>query len=540
MNTALRAGVKRRLRLFFSTGAPLPVAIVALVIALAMALPLAYLVLRTASMGFEAVSLLFHARTIQVLVNSAFLALSVTILSAMIAVPLVFLTVRTDIPHRRFWSVTTALPLAIPSYVGSFAIIAAIGPRGSILQNLLAPLGIERLPSIYGWPGAVLALTLFTYPYILLTVRGSLHDLDPAQEEVAQTLGYSRRDTFFHVTLPCLYPAIASGGLLVILYSLSDFGTPSLMRFDSFTRVIYVQYQSSFDRSMAALLSLVLAGLAAGILIMEHRARSKAKYYTIGSGSRRPARVIELGRWRWPALIFCSLVVVLALVMPLGVIIYWLVRGLLMSEPLISSWYLVLNSIYVSGLATFAAVLLALPVAFLAVRFPSPLSSLMERSTYTGFALPGIVVALSLVFFGANYLTPLYQSFAMLIFAYVVLFISQAVGTARTSLLLINPALEEAARSLGCGFWQSLRRVTLPLIRSGLFTGAALVFLSVMKELPATLLLAPTGFRTLATGIFSATDDAFFARAAVPALLLIAVSALSMIVIISQQERQVK
>jgi iron(III) transport system permease protein len=506
-------------------------------------LPFAYLILRAVNLGGDAWDLLTHSRTIQVFLNSAFLALVVTLISAIIAVPIAFLTVRTDLPGKRYWSIATVLPLVIPSYVGSFAIIAALGPKGSIIQNWLAPFGVDRLPSIYGWPGAVISLVLFTYPYIVLSVRASLHSLDPALEEASHSLGYNRRETFLRVTLPHLKPSIIAGSLLVALYTLSDFGTPSLMRFDSFTRAIYVQYQSSFDRSMAAILALLLVLLAVLILLLEYKARGKVKYYSSSTGSRRPPRDIELGRWRWPAVLFCSAVVGLALIMPMGVISYWLLQGISMGEQLMFVWQLSLNSIYVSSLAAFAATAAAIPVCILAVRFPHMLSHLLERSTYIGFALPGIVVALSLVFFGAKYATPLYQSTTMLIFAYVVLFIPQAVGTLRASLLQISPRLEEASRSLGYNLPMTLRRVTVPLARPGLLTGAALVFLTTMKELPATLLLAPTGFNTLATNIWSSTNDAFFARAAAPSLLLVAVSALSMIVILSlerQNDEKVK
>lgn len=519
------------------TRPPLFLLFSALVVAIGMMLPLAYLILRAVSLGGDAWSLLTHPRTIQVFINSAFLALVVTVISAIIAVPIAFLTVRTDLPGKRYWSIATALPLVIPSYVGSFAIIAALGPKGSILQNWLAPFGVDRLPSIYGWPGAVISLVLFTYPYIVLSVRASLHSLDPALEEASHSLGYNRRETFFRVTLPHLKPSIIAGSLLVALYTLSDFGTPSLMRFDSFTRAIYLQYQSSFDRSMAAILALLLVLLAVLLLLLEYKAHGKAKYYSSNTGSRRPPRDVELGRWRWPAAVFCLAVVGLALIMPLGVISYWLFQGMSMGEQLMFVWQLALNSVYVSSLAAFAAIAAAIPVCILAVRFPHMLSHLLERSTYIGFALPGIVVALSLVFFGAKYATPLYQSTAMLIFAYVVLFIPQAVGTIRASLLQISPRLEEAARSLGYTLPMTLRRVTIPLARPGLLTGVALVFLTTMKELPATLLLAPTGFNTLATSIWSSTNDAFFARAAAPSLILVAVSALSMIFILSLEQR---
>lgn len=520
--------------------APILLIVVALIVAATTLLPLAYLTIRTVSVGEEVWGLLFHTRTIQVFFNSVLLAVVVTALSILIAVPLAFITVRTDIPGRRFWSIATALPLAIPSYVGSFVIIAALAPRGSIVQNWLAPLGIERLPSIYGWPGAVLVLTLFTFPYILLTVRASLHGLDPALEEASQSLGYNRFETFVRVTLRHLYPSIAAGGLLVALYTLSDFGTPSLMRFDSFTREIYVQYQSGFDRNLAAVLSLLLAMLAAIVLFVEYKARGKARYYSTSPGSRRRPWTIELKQWRWPALVFCATVVGLALVMPLSVISFWFLRGVSVGESFISIGQLAVNSVLVSGLAALVVIPAAFPVAILAVRYPSVFTNLMERSTYVGFALPGIVVALSLVFFGANFATLFYQTMVMLILAYVVLFIPQAVGTIRSSLLQVNPRLEEAARSLGRGRFATLRLVTVPVVRSGILAGAALLFITTIRELPATLLLAPLGFSTLATRIWSTTEEALFAEAAASSLLLVAISGLFMTIILSHESESEK
>jgi iron(III) transport system permease protein len=200
-------------------------------------------------------------------------------------------------------------------------------------------------------------------------------------------------------------------------------------------------------------------------------------------------------------------------------------RGLAFGESLNPVWQTAANALYVSGLAAGVAVLAALPVAVLSVRFPGRVSSLVERLTYVGFALPAVVLALSLVFFGANYAPALYQTLGLLIFAYVVHFLPQAVGTTRAALLQARPSIEEAARSLGRGPLHVMRTVTIPLARSGIVAGAALVFLTTMKELPATLLLGPTGFGTLATQVWSASSEAFFARAAAPALLLILLSA---------------
>jgi iron(III) transport system permease protein len=331
-----------------------------------------------------------------------------------------------------------------------------------------------------------------------------------------------------------------AGGLLVALYTLSDFGAVSMMRFDTFTRAIYLQYNASFDRSVAAVLSLLLIILTIAILAFEVKMRGKAKYYRSSCGTVRPPQSLPLGRWRTPALFFCSIVTLLGLIIPLGVIFFWLSRGLLAGEAVALGLDVVFNSVVASVSAAAIAALGAIPVAVLAIRFPGRLSLWLERSTYIGYALPGIVIALSLVFFGANYALFLYQTLAMLIFAYVVRFLPQAVGSTNASLLQVSPRLEEAARNLGRNHGQVLTSITVPLIRPGLLTGIALVFLTAMKELPATLLLGPTGFNTMATRIWDYTAQAFFARAAVPALLLVAVSALAIWLILAQEEKRAR
>ncbi len=503
-----------------------------------MLLPLAYLLLRAADVGLaRALDYLFSLRVLIITWNSLLLAFLVTTISLAISLPLAWLTVRTNLPGRRFWSVLLALPLVIPTYVGAYALISMMGPRGMV-QSWLEPLGLERLPSIYGLFGAVWALTIFSYPYVYLSLRAGLLNMDPAQEEAARSLGLGPLRVFWRVTLPNLRPALASGALLLALYVLSDFGAVSLMRYNSFTRAIYVQYQSSFDRSLAALLSLVLVALTILLLIGARRIQGRHRYHRAGVGAARRLRPVRLGWWTAPALIFILLVVTATLLLPMGVLAFWLVRGIAAGESLLPVWAASINSVYVSLLAAGAAVLLALPVVYYSVRFPGRYSGWTARAAYLGYALPGIVVALSLVFFGANYTPWLYQTIAMLVFAYTVRFLPQALGTLRTNLVQISPRLEEAGRSLGLNRRRTLWRITLPLLRPGIWTGAALVFLTTIKELPVTLLLSPAGFTTLATQIWSASSEAFYARAAAPALLLVAVSALSIVVLLGQEEQE--
>ena len=512
-----------------------------LLIALSMLLPLAYLLVRAGGVGWSEVSgLLSRTRLLPIMWNSLLLVCGVTALSLALALPFAWLTERTDLPGWRIWTVLAMMPLVIPSYVGGFTLIAMFGPRG-VLQELLSPFGVERLPSIYGFTGALWVLTLFTYPYVFLSIRAALHRFDPSIEEAARSLGYDGLQTFLKVTLPNLRPAITAGGLLVALYTLSDFGAVSLLRFNSFTRAIYVQYLSSFDRNVASLLSLALIAFTIILLLLERnsRGRGRPRYYRSSAGVAAPRKRIELARRKWLALAFCGAVVMAALVLPTSVILYWLLRGLASGESLAPVWAAALNSFRAGALAAVAAGMLGLPVAYAAVRLGGRLMSFASRVVYLGYGLPGIVIALSLVFFGANFAPRLYQTLWMLVFAYVVRFLPQAMGAMQISLLQMNPRLEEAGRSLGLGNRAVFRRITAPIMRPGVLAGMALVFLTTVKELPATLLLSPTGFSTLATQIWSATDEAFFTRAAAPALILLAMSAFSIFLVLMQEEREV-
>lgn len=498
----------------------------ALLVAMAVLLTPVWLVLRTWEAGPQLVELLFRAETLRVLLRTLLLVATVTVGSALIAMPLAWITVRCDVPLRRTWSVLTALPLVVPSYVGALAMIAALGPRG-ILAGWLQPLtGQATLPSIYGFFGAALTLSLLSYPYMLLSLRAGLRDLDASLEEASWSLGQGGWGTFRRVVLPQMAPSIAAGALLVALYTLSDFGAVSLLRYDTFTSVIYLQYQTSFDRSLAAGMSLVLVLMTLGILLLESLARGRARYYRASAGPGRIGR--RSSGYRWLLMLLPAAVSLISLGIPLSVLTYWLVRGLAAGEQLGALWRPTVQSAGVAAASALVCLVAALPVAILAVRHADRVSRAIERASYIGFGLPGIVVALALVFFSTRLARPLYQTLPLLIFAYLVLFLPQAVGAIRASLVRIKPSIEEAGRSLGRTRWGVACTVTLPLLRSGIIAALALVFLTTMKELPATLVLGPIGFETLATKVWSATDNVYFARAAAPALLLVVVSAVPM------------
>ncbi|MBX3055393.1 MAG: iron ABC transporter permease [Anaerolineae bacterium] len=498
----------------------------------------AYLLLRTATGWQNAADTLLRVQTWQVLGNTLWLALTVTVATAVLAVPLAWLTTCTDLPGRRIWAILLALPLVIPSYVAAFLFVSMMTPKG-LLQQLTYPLlGIDRFPNIYGFPGAFYVLTIISYPFTFLTVRAALRRMDPALVEAARSLGLSPRKAFFRVTLPYLKPSILAGSLLVALYVLRDFGVVTLLQYSTFTRIIYNRY-TAYRLDAAAALALVLVLVTAVILYFEYRSRGRARYERISIGAARRMRATPLGIWRIPALAFVTAVVVAALIIPTGGLVYWFWRGwnqdfglkdLGAAQSNVAALSTLLEPAMNSFTASLAgaglAMLLALPIAILAVRRPGRVSAFFERLTYASYALPGIVVALAFVFFGINYARPLYQTLPMLLLAYVILFLPQAVGAQRSSLLQLSAGLEEAARSLGQRPSAVFTRITLPLVKPGMMAGAALVFLTCMKELPATLILSPIGFSTLAVQVWSTISEAFFARAAAPALLLLLLSSI--------------
>jgi iron(III) transport system permease protein len=532
-----RRSIIRRIK---SAGNPTTLILVAaamLVTSLILLIPV-YLLVRSIGAGQEALSSFMSLRTVQLLGNTVLLAAAVAFGATLLAVPLAWLTAATDLPGRRLWAILAALPLIFPSYVAAFIYVSTLSPKG-LLQQLLNPLiGLERLPDFYGFSGAFFVLTLITYPYILLTVRGAFRHLDPSLVEAARNLGLTPWQAFWRVTLPHLRPAITAGVLLVALYVFRDFGAVTTLQYNTFTRIIYNRYLS-YRLEMAALFASILVILTTVVLLLEQRSRGRSRYDRLSIGCSRRPQLTSLGRWKVPALIYVAAIVTVALVVPLATLLYWLWRGwqnqqsaagpgtidgnLASLTGLIEpAWH----TVSASFLAAFLTVMLALPVAILVVRRPGRLSRMFERVAYAGFALPGIVVALALVFFGINVFPSLYQTLPMLLAAYVILFIPQAIGAERASLLQLSPSLEEAGRSLGQHPFSVLRRITLPLIRPGLVGGALLVFLTAMKELPATLILSPLGFSTLAAQVWTNIGEAFFARAAMPTLLLLLLSSI--------------
>ena len=452
------------------------------------------------------------------------LAFGVVVATLAVGVPLAWLVVRTDLPGRRLWGIAVSLPLVIPSFVAALALLGAFAPRG-LVQEALEPVGVDRLPEVTGYWGALVALTLATYPYVYLLAAAGLRNVDGAAEEAARSLGVGRVGVFARVTLPSLRPSLAAASLLVALYVLSDFGVVSLMGYSTLTTGIYVRYESLLALESAAILALALVALALAIVLIGSRFRMRGAIYRSTPGAGRAATIVRLGRWRWPALAFCGSVVGFFLVLPVGVLAWWSFSADPISGRAEVAWSAALGSAGTAVAAAVVAAVVVLPAALLAWRYPSPLTRWLERLTLLPSALPGIAVALALVFVGARMGAPVYGSLGLLVAAYVIRFMPYGLASTRASLDSVSPRLEEAARSLGRRPVAAMGAVVLPLARSGVLAGAALVFLSTIKELPATLLLRPIGFETLATEIWKGTSIGAYSEVAPSALLLIAIAA---------------
>ncbi|AIZ45649.1 iron ABC transporter permease [Deinococcus radiopugnans] len=482
--------------------------------------PLSYLVLR--ALGAEPGELreiVFRSRNLVLAGNTLLLGASVLLTTTLVALPLAFLAARTDLRPRRLLTLLGVLPLAVPGYVGAYAFIAAGGAGGAI--DTLTGL---RVPGPSGFWGALLVLTLFTFPYLFLNLHAALRTQDPALEDAARLLGRTRWQTFWGVTVPHLRPAWLSGSLLIGLHTLGDFSVVSLMRYPTFSAAIYQQYTAAYDRVYSAWLALGLLVLTGAALWLEARFMRGVFLSRVSPATARKPGVVRLGRLRPLAWGFVAALAVLTLVLPLGTMLYWL--GL-ENNPF--AWAGLLDALKsalgAAALAAITTTALALPLAVIGSRFTGRWPRVIERAAYLGYATPPLAFALALIFFVLRVVPPLYQTLPLLILAYTLHFVAEAIGPIRSGLVRATPRLEEAARVLGVSRAGALRRVTLPLLGPGLGVSAAFVFLSVLKELPLTLLLAPIGFETLARNVWSYTEEAQYASAAPYALALAAVGA---------------
>ena len=449
--------------------------------------------------------LLFRHLTAVLLWNSVRLTVAVTALCGLLGVGCAWCTERIALPWRRFWSVALVLPLAMPDFVLGYGWIS-----------------IDS--AFRGYWAAVLVMTLGSYPLVYLPVAAALRAADPDLEEVARGLGLGRWRTFTRVTVHQIRPGLLGGSLLVALVLLAEFGTFEILGFQTFTTEIYTENQIGFNTAAACALSLVLVLLGLLVLAAEAAGRGRRGGARSGQLARRAVRT-RLGLGVVPVLVGLGLLLALALGVPLAALVYWLLEGASSTLPPTSILHDLLSTVGFSTAAAALATLAAVPLALLVERRRSAVGAVIERSTYLVQALPGLVVALSLVYFSERYLFWLYHTTVELVLAYAIMFFPLALVAVRAGVAQAPSGLEDVARSLGCRRLTVLARVTLPLLAPALLAGFSLVFLSTSTELTATLILVPTGINTLATGFWAYTSTFAYGAAAPYALALLVVAA---------------
>src|ERR1700691_4794240 len=477
-------------------------------VALVLVAPLAFLLFEAHGAGTSTIlHLIFRSLTAKLLWNTVRLTVVVTVLCAVIGTATAWFIERTDLPGRRVWAVLVVVPLAIPDFVVSFG-------------------WASLSTSVEGFRGAVLVMTLAVYPRVSLRVAAGFRNADPGQEEVARSLGMGRLRTFWRVTLGQARTAILGGCLLVTLMLLAEYGAFEILGYQTFTTEIFTEFNVSFNVPTASALSLVLVLLSLVVLSGEGLARGRGRLSRSGPLAQRAARPHRLGRARLPVLVGFAVLVGLALGVPIGSSLYWMLRGgraFLSGVSLLNAtWHTALYS----GIAAALATAMALPVALLAIRHDGRVHRLLERSTYLVLAIPGLVIALALSYFTERYADGfLYQSAPLLVIAYAILFFPLALVGVRASIAQAPVGLEEIGRSLGRGRVSVLLRVTLPLVSPGLAAAFCLVFLSAITELTATLILIPTGVQTLSTQFWAYQQNLSYGQAAPFALAIIAIAA---------------
>ena len=455
----------------------------------------------------------WSARTWELLGNSLALVFAVTLTAVAVGSTQAFFVVKTDLRFRQMFAMLAVFPLAIPSYVAAYTWLAAF-------------------PGFQGFGAAWLVLSMGTAPYVFLAVSAALLLVDSSLEEVARSLGRGQWGVVRSVVWPAARPAAVGAALVVALYTLSDFGAVSLLRFDTFTRGIFNAYRSSFDRTSAAVLGLIVVVASVSLVLLQRRLAPTVNS-TAKSRRRTPLR-LESGRAAAYAVLLA--IAAVGVGVPLSSLVRWSALGVAEAD-----WAAIGRALLNTGLLALSsaavASVVALGVALVVYRYQPRWAAAVDWAVWIGHALPGVVVALAFVFVSNSLLPGLYQTSLLVVIAYTALFTPNAVAALSTPIRQLPTALDDVARTLGARPLGVLGRVLLPALRPALVTSASLLALTVIKELPATLLLRPTGIETLATRLWTQTSISAFSSAAPYALLLVLLAGVPAL-LLNQQVRR--
>ena len=487
--------------------------------------------------------------------NSLALCAGVGIGVATVGVATAWLPTMHDFPGRRFFDWALVLPLAVPAYVMAYVytdFLQFVGPVQSLLRDTFGwEYGDYSFPDVRTLPGAMLMFVFVLYPYVYLLARTAFLERAGGMLEAARTLGIGPWRAFFSVSLPLARPAIATGVALALMETLADYGTVAYFAVNTFTTGIYRAWFSLGDRIASAQLAAMLLGFVLLLVALERLTRGRARYHNTSLRRRSPA-----ARLRGPAALLATLAcltpLLLGFLVPAGLLLR---MALGEGDAQFGERFVVLarNSFTLAGLTALLAVGLAVLLAYSARLSRHGLTRGFNRVVGLGYAVPGTVIAVGVLipvtrldnwlagqwqtWFGSNPGLLLTGGIAALVYAYLARFLSVALQTVEASLAKITPNMDDAARSLGLGQAATLRRVHVPILRGSLFTAGLLVFVDVMKELPATLVMRPFNFDTLATQAYTLASDERLAEASTAALAIVVVGLLPLIALSRQIAR---
>ncbi len=518
----------------------------ALVVALLVAMPVVIIALSWGSAEVDVWQHLIATGLSRLLKNTLVLMLGVGVLVMLVGVSLAWLTAVCEFPGRRWLDWALILPLAVPTYVVAFVALGVLSYSGPVLTAWRAVFGADAwYPDIRSTTGVILVMSAVLYPYVYMLARSAFMQQGRALVDAARTLGVGPFKGFVQVALPMARPAVVAGMSLALMEALADFGAVAVFNFDTFTTAIYKSWFGFFNLQAAAQLASLLLLFVALALIAEQKMRGQKRLYVQGHKERH--RIVLTGLKAWLASGFCLLIFTLTFVVPVGQLLLWVWQTGLGGFD--ARFMKLVQHTFLLGLMA-ASVVVALAIIVSVCQRFGPSKPWLMKFTSLGYALPGSVLAvgvmMSFTLLDKYLLAPaflgrpgqiLVGTVFALILAYVIRYFSVGLGPVQSGLERIKPSIEEAARTLGCNRRQTLWRVYLPLLSPATLTAMILVLVDVMKEMPATLLLRPFGWDTLAVRVYEMTSEGEWQRAALPAVCLVAVSVIP-VVMMMRRSRQ--
>lgn len=481
---------------------------------------------------------LVETTLISLLLNTFWLVLGVIVGTALLGISLAWFTAVYEFPGRRLFSWALLLPMAIPAYVTAFVALGLFDFTGPIQTTLRAWLDsdLSWFPDIRGRMGVIIVMTLAFYPYVYLLARNAFLSQGKRSLEVAQSLGFSRKQGFFKVVLPMARPWIAGGIMLVSMETLADFGTVAVFNYNTFTTAIYKAWFSMFSLQAASQLASLLIVMVFIVIVLEQQFRSRMRYAEAKSSAK--AQRIQLAGWHnWAVTGFVVCVLFFAFFLPVAQLGYWSVQSFAQNYDVDRYLEFLWHSLTLSSLAALLICLVVIAMVYALRRYPDSATRYAVRTATIGYALPGTVLAigvyvplvwldgqlseLALHWFQLETGQLIQGTSAIMLIAYLIRFMAVSHYPIDSAMQRVTHSIDEAAMSLGVHGWAMIRTVHIPILKPGIFTAATLVFVDVMKEMPITLMTRPFGWDTLAVRIYEMTSEGQWEQAALPAVTLI-------------------